>query len=140
MNTKVKIGEIVDRMRALPEDKQNELLDRLIARQRNAELLSEMNLQAAARVGLILRQLQNDMTRRYCLIRDPNTRALRLYSGPTPALSSCVRTSSPPLASVGPMAILQASPLRVGSSLSFPPRSRDIFTALNYGSTRTLTR
>jgi flagellar motility protein MotE (MotC chaperone) len=64
MNTKVKIGEIVDRMRALPEDKQNELLDRLIARQRNAELLSEMNLQAAARVGLILRQLQNDMTRR----------------------------------------------------------------------------
>ena len=60
MNTRVKICEIVDRMRLLPEAKQNELLERLIARQRNAELLSEMNLQAAARVGLLLRQFKYD--------------------------------------------------------------------------------
>ena len=64
LNVHAKVIDIVERMKQLPEDKQNELLDRLIARQRNAELLSEMNLQAAARVGLILRQLQNDMTRR----------------------------------------------------------------------------
>ena len=60
LNVHAKVIDIVERMKQLPEEKQDELLNRLIARQRNAELLSEMNLQAAARVGLILRQLQHD--------------------------------------------------------------------------------
>ena len=64
LNVHTKVIDIVERMKQLPEEKQDELLNRLIARQRNAELLSEMNLQAAARVGLILRQLQHDMTGR----------------------------------------------------------------------------
>ena len=64
LNVHAKVIDIVERMKQLPEEKQDELLNRLIARQRNSELLSEMNLQAAERVGLILRQLQNDMTRR----------------------------------------------------------------------------
>jgi flagellar motility protein MotE (MotC chaperone) len=55
---------MVDKLRELPAEKQDEIFARLVARQRNAELLSEMNLQAAARVGLILRQLQHDLTGR----------------------------------------------------------------------------
>lgn len=58
LNVHTKVIDIVERMKQLPEEKQDELLNRLIARQRNAELLSEMNLQAAARVGLILRQMK----------------------------------------------------------------------------------
>lgn len=60
MNVSIKIREIAERMRALPEAKQNELLDRLIARHRNSQLLAEMQLQSAARVSLLLRQLQHD--------------------------------------------------------------------------------
>jgi flagellar motility protein MotE (MotC chaperone) len=60
LNVHAKVIDIIERMKQLPEEKQDELLDRLVARQRNAELLSEMNLQAAARVGLILRQMKYD--------------------------------------------------------------------------------
>ena len=52
--------EMVDKLRALPSEKQDEIFARLIARQRNAELLSEMQLQSAARVSLLLRQLRHD--------------------------------------------------------------------------------
>ena len=54
------LTEMVDKLRELPAEKQDEIFTRLVARQRNSELLSEMNLQAAARVGLILRQMKYD--------------------------------------------------------------------------------